>query len=359
MLLKASAVFLPVENSWQLYELLLEMQQQPAWQQQHATGLSTEACDAMIKQQQAPGESADSAAKVLQLLQHSTFSSSCNTGGLEASAECYEQLSSSSQQAVLAAAVRLGRHAEALQLVLQTAAAGDALQQLLNLWQQQQQQQQPAVTSKEQGAAEPAPGEVSGEPPAAAVLQEALSAALQLQLVPAAAQLLRLLPGAAAPGSRWSQLMTIQQVQQCVQLLSARTAADAVTQAAWEAAQQLVNDCLASAAGAPAFTADTVAAYAAAAATATGASSQTSVTQQLQQMAGTAVLMQAVMLLAGRSDAAATALLLAAVLSGCDNHQLQTQDVLQSLTADNLQQLLPLLCKASSSLPAAEQLVQL
>jgi hypothetical protein len=315
-LLGTSADYLSQQQSWQLYELLLELQQQPAWQQQQqATGLSTEACNAMIKQQQAPGESADSAAKVLQLLLHSTFGSSGSTGSFKKSAECYEQLSSSSQQVVLAAAVRLGRHAEALQLVLQTAAAGDALPQLLNLWQQQQKQQQlSAAASKEQGIAEPGLGKISGDPPQAEVLQDALSAALQLQLVPAVAQLTQLLPGAAAPGSRWSQQLTIQQVEQCVQLLSSQNAA---SQAAWEAAQQLVSDCLASAEGAPAFTADTVAAYAAAAA---AASQQASVKQQLQKMAGTAVLMQAIMLLAGRSDAAATALLLEAVLSGCDSH---------------------------------------
>jgi hypothetical protein len=43
----------------------------------------------------------------------------------------------------------------------------------------------------------------------------------------------------------------------------------------------------------------------------------------------------------------------------CASQQLQTQQVLQCLTAGNLQQLLGLLCKHSSSMPAAEQLVQL
>jgi hypothetical protein len=250
--------------------------------------------------------------------------------------------------------VRLGHHAEVLQLVLQTDAAADALQGLLNLWLQQQQDNADAGFRT-------ALGKMCGDAPSATVLLAALDASLQLQLVPAVVQLLQLLP-AAAPGSSCSQLLTSPQLEQCVQLLCSCSSSDAAAQAAWEAVQRLVSECLTSGtdAGEPAvFTADTIAAYAAAAAAAAAASSQQSIQQQLQQMASTAVLLEAVLLLAGRADAAGAALLLEAVLSGCASQQLPAQQVLQCLTADNLQQLLGLLCKHSSSMPAAEQLVQM
>jgi hypothetical protein len=354
--------------SWQLYELLLQLQQQPAWQQQQATGLSVKACDALILQQQEPEHSADSAARVLQLLLHSAGHSSSGAG-LQASVQCYEQLSSSSQQAVLAAAVRLGHHEEVLQLALQTGAAEDTFQQLLNLWQGQQ--HLPASAAAAAAAAisagsggkqlEAAAAEVDrdyGSPPAATVLLAATEASLQLQSVPAVTQLLQLLQRAAA-GSSLSQLLTSQQVEQCVQLLCLSSGTGTGSQAAWEAAQQLVNDCLLDSAvmsGVARITATTVASYAAAAAAVVKDS--TTCQQQLQRMAGPAVLVQAIRELASKADAAGTVLLLEAVLSGIASQQLQTQEVLQCLTGDSLQQLLGLLCRDSNSMPAAEQLVR-
>uniref|UniRef100_A0A383WIR3 Uncharacterized protein n=1 Tax=Tetradesmus obliquus TaxID=3088 RepID=A0A383WIR3_TETOB len=255
-MLLEGADWLSQQESWQLYELLLELQQQPAWQQQQqqATGLSTAACDALIQQQQAPGESAESAARVLQLLQHSACGSSQASQAADFDASkvvaCYEQLSSDSQQAVLAAAVRLGCHEAVLQLVLQTAAAGDALQRLLSLWQQQLTAVDGSSEASTEGfagaAVEGGLGRVCGDAPPASVLLAALTASLR--------------------------------------------GPDAASQAAWEAAQALVSECLASGidAGVPAaFTADTVASYAAAAAAAAAAaSSQTARQQQLHRMAG-------------------------------------------------------------------------
>jgi hypothetical protein len=68
-LLQQSMLFaLPRKQSWQLYQLLLELQQQPAWQQQGLTGLTTGACDALIQQQREPAWYGTAAGSVLQLL---------------------------------------------------------------------------------------------------------------------------------------------------------------------------------------------------------------------------------------------------------------------------------------------------
>jgi hypothetical protein len=75
-------------------------------------------------------------------------------------------------------------------------------------------------------------------------------------------------------------------------------------------------------------------------------------------MAGPAVLVQAIVELASKANAAGTVLLLEAVLLGAASQQLQMQEVLQCLTGDSLQHLLGLLCKDCSSMPAAEQLVR-
>jgi hypothetical protein len=68
-LLQQSMLFdLLRKQSWQLYQLLLQLQQQPAWQQQGLTGLTAGACDALIQQQREPAWYGTAAGSVLQLL---------------------------------------------------------------------------------------------------------------------------------------------------------------------------------------------------------------------------------------------------------------------------------------------------
>jgi hypothetical protein len=221
------------QESWQLFELLLELQQQQ--QQQQATSLSLAACNAMIKQQVEPGLSKESAENVLKLLQHATTANSSDSSstGLAASVQLFEQLSSGSQQAVLAAAARLGQHFEALQLVTQAAAAAEKLEWLLDEWEQQLAAVAAAGSGQESAAqqAEAVAGEAAaptsesaqacGLPPSVAVYQAAVSASLELNAVELTPYILWQLQQVAPSGSSLLDLISLQQLEQCLQLLCA------------------------------------------------------------------------------------------------------------------------------------------
>jgi hypothetical protein len=113
-------------QSWQLYELLLSLQEE--WKGPEHQALPAAAADALIQQQgQLPG--GDATARVLQVWQH--FAG--RTGA------AITELQSSSQQQVVCALVSSGAHDQALALVQQVP---QHLGTLVEGWKQQQQEEQ-------------------------------------------------------------------------------------------------------------------------------------------------------------------------------------------------------------------------
>jgi hypothetical protein len=368
-LLQQSMVYeLPRKQQWQLYQLLLELQQQSDWQRQGLIGLTAGACDALIQQQRQPAWYGTGASSVLQLLQHAAGdgnSSSTAEQDQFVPLQVYDQLSSVSRSVVLAALVRLAHHTDALQLVQQAPQGNPQLPALLQLWaaqlrqaqqagaadatmyvsddegepQQQQQQQQQTQLASQVAA------RVRGSTVTLPVLQQALAVALQGSQLQLSGQVVQLMQQ-AAPNSSMPELFAAGQLEQYLLLLCKDSSSSSFATAA-----ELVAACVDSSAPVQ-FSVSAVAAYASAAAAA-GAGSAS---QQLLQMAELPVLVAAAMQLARQQNAAPLQLLLSLVLSTCSNGRMPAAQWLQQLTDSDLQQLLSLLCRSAAGMCIAEQL---
>jgi hypothetical protein len=361
-LIQQSIMFeLPSKQSLQLYQLLLELQQQPAWQQQGLTGLAAGACDVLIQQHRQPAWYGTSASSVLQLLQHAAGDSNSGTAaeqGQLVPLEVHEKLGSNSQSVVLAALVRLAHHTDALQLVQQAPQGNEQLPALLQLWTAQLRQAQQAGAADATMSVSDDEGEpqqqwqkthlasqvatrVRGSPVTQPVLQQALAVALQsstqqqLQLSVQVVQLMQ----QAAPNSSVPDLFAAGQMEQYLLLLCKDS-----TSSSFATAAELEAACVDSSAPVQ-FSAAAVAAFASAAAAA-GAGSAS---QQLLQMAELPVLVAAGMQLAKQQDAAPLQLLLSLVLGACSSGRMPADQVLQQLSDSDLQQLLSLLCRSAAS----------
>jgi hypothetical protein len=270
----------PRKQSWQLYQLLLELQQQPSWQQLGLTGLTAAACDALIQQQREPAWYGTGASNVLQLLQHASSSSS-NSSDTAAqkqavSSDVYAELSRSSQLLVLVALVRLGRHADVLQLLQQTQQGLQQLPTLISVWaaQQQQQQSQPGAAAEATMSFSDDEGEpqqllqsasrlatrVRGTPVTLQVLQQALAVTLQDSQLQQSEQLVQLMQQVARSSSM-PELFLDGQLEQYLLLLCQ----DSSSSSGFDTARQLVAASVSNSAAVQ-FSVPAVAKYAAGAA---------------------------------------------------------------------------------------------
>jgi hypothetical protein len=355
---------LPRKQSWQMYQLLLELQQQPSWQQQGLTGLAAGTCGALIQQQREPAWYGIGADNVLQLLRHAAGGSNSSSAAAPRQLvplDVYELLSTDSQSVVLAALVRLGKHADALQLVQQVPRGMQQLPALISLWSAQLQQAQQAGAAQatmsysddegepqqQQQSRSKQTARVRGTPVTLPVLQQALAVALQGSQLQLSGQVVALMQQAAAPDSSMPELFAEGQLEQYLLLLCIDSSS-----ASFATATELVTACVDSSAHVQ-FDAQVVSAYA----TAAAASGAGNASQQLLRMAELPVLLQAAMQLASQQDAAPVQLLLCAVLGACSGGGITVNELLQQLSASDLQQLLSVSCRSAAGMCIAEQLV--
>lgn len=154
----------------------------------------------------------------------------------------------------------------------------------------------------------------------------------------------------------------LDQLLLCTALIARDNPAFEATEATFGAVQSIISStgCLSGInAAAAAFTTETVASYAAAAASFDGGSPQLQRHLLLHQMAEPSVLMQAAEVLAGKQITAGLQLLSDALLSGCADKAVQSQQVLHQIFIYSLQQMLVLLYRNHSSMPTAAQLIRI
>jgi hypothetical protein len=375
-MLQRSAVYkLPRKQSRQLYELLLELQQQPGWQQQGLTDLTLAACDALLQQQREPAWYSTGAANVLQLLHHASSRDTSTAAGDKQAVssvpvDLYDSLSCDSQVVVLSALVRLGRHVEAVQLLQQAAQGLAQLPILVSFWavQYKQSLQKGAAAEatmsfsddegepqQQQQSASKLAARVRGAPVTLAVLQQALSVSLQHSQLQLSGQVVQLMQQVAPPDCNVPELFVDGQLERYLLQLCQ----DSSSNSSFATARQLVTEATSSAAAVQ-FSVRTVVAYALAAiAGAADVASQAATTQQLLQMADVSMLLQAALQLASQQEAPALQLLLTALLDACNSGQVNQEQFLQQLGEADLQQLLPVLCRGTAGTSVAEKLVSL